>query len=216
MVKRLRTILKENRRYIGIAVLLMFMGGVIGYISADQFTEALRRMINGIKKSSEQVQTLTELFWFIFKNNVMVSISMIGFGIFLFGIYPAFSLIINGVVLGFFLKTLSSNGLSVGKVLVGGILPHGILELSVIILAGAVGIRFGVQLYEWFLAVLVPERRKAANDRLYRLLEQLPLLFGVIVFGLFVAAIIETMVTPLVLDALLTEQERTVMRDTFK
>ena len=216
MVKRLRTILQENRRYIGIAVLLMFMGGVIGYISADQFTEVLKRMIEGLKKSSEQMRTPTEIFWFIFKNNVMVSISMIGFGVFLFGIYPAFSLLINGAVLGFFLKTLSSKGLGIGKVLLGGILPHGILELSVIILAGAIGIRIGVQLYQWFLSVLVPERRKAANDRLYRFLEQLPLLFGVIVVGLLVAAIIEATITPFVLDALLTEQERMTMQNTFK
>ncbi|BAU26062.1 stage II sporulation protein M [Aneurinibacillus soli] len=216
MVKRLSYILQENRRYIGIAALLMVMGGAIGYISADQFAETLKRMIDGILKSAKQEQTGADIFWLIFRNNVMVAMMMIGLGIFFFGIYPAFTLLMNGAILGFLLKTISSKGISASKVLIGGILPHGILELSMIILSGAIGMKLGIRLYEWVLAMLVPERRRMANDRLYKLLEQLPLLFGTVVLGLFVAAIIETMITPYILQALLTVQEASVMKQIFK
>lgn len=215
MAKRLLYVLQGNWRYIGIAAFLMVMGGVIGYID-DQFGEMLKHMIDNISKSVKQEQVGSGIFWMIFKNNVMVSMMMIGLGIFFIGIFPACILLINGAIVGFLLKTISLKGISAGKLLIGGILPHGILEVSMIILSGAIGIKLGVKLYEWLLAVFIPERRKAANDQLYKLLAQLPFLFGTIVLGLFVAAIIETMITPYILHALLTTQEESVIRQVFK
>lgn len=216
MAKRLLYTLQENWRYIGIAALLMVIGGVIGYIDANQFGETLKQMMKDVLKNVKHEQVESDIFWIIFKNNVMVAMMMIGFGIFFVGIFPVCILLINGAILGFLLKMISLKGINAGKFLVGGILPHGILELSMIILSGAIGIKLGVKLYEWLLAMFVPGRRKVANDRLYKALEQLPFLFGTIVLGLFVAAIIETMITPYLLQALLTTQEVSMMKQILK
>ncbi|WCK54800.1 stage II sporulation protein M [Aneurinibacillus sp. Ricciae_BoGa-3] len=199
MLKRLGGIIRDNKGYISLGFALMVIGVLIGYVSADiikHIASNLFRGIDRIARDIEHVQSPLYTFWVLFKNNLMAAVSMLGLGIFLFGIYPAFGLLVNGIILGFLLRVYANIGINPLKIFVLGILPHGIFELSAIILAASIGIKLGVIMYQWFLSLFVQERRKAASSRFSKLLRDLPVIVGAIVVMLFIAAIIESTVTP--------------------
>jgi stage II sporulation protein M len=190
--------LQKTKNYILASLLLFVCGMWIGWES-EQFRDFLYRQVQGL---GEVAQTLSSMdnpqlwfFVFIFFNNAIKSIIVIFSGVFI-GIFPIFFLLINGMVLGFVLAETESY-LSSAELFVKGILPHGIIELPVIIIAAAYGIRFGAVV----LGKLFRRRREHSEEKSVRafLQETWPLsLF--IVAALFVAALIEATITPWLLQ----------------
>lgn len=89
------------------------------------------------------------------------------------------------------------------------------MELSAIIFASAIGIKLGVLTYDWIVSWFVKERRAGAKARFGEMLRDLPLIIGTIVVMLFLAAIIESTVTPLLIQNFMG-QEMSVVKDMFK
>lgn len=109
----------------------------------------------------------------------------------IFNLVPVLALTVNGWLLGF-LSVIVTSEKSLGFVL-AALLPHGIFEIPALILGEAAALSFGTAL---ILALLKKERRSLLLPNLKRNLRYLVIALVL----LLPAAIIETFVTPLLLD----------------
>lgn len=127
----------------------------------------------------------------ILGNNARSAAVSMALGLLPFLFLPAFSLLVNGVVIGGVLAVVAGQqGASVGQLVVFGLLPHGIFELPAILLAIAAGLWLCLNMCRLILkkpSALPLEEALPALLRLF-LLTVLPLLI--------VAAAIEGYLTP--------------------
>jgi uncharacterized membrane protein SpoIIM required for sporulation len=77
---------------------------------------------------------------FIMSNNIRVSILVFGGGV-AFGVFAGYVLVINGLILGGVLGLATHYGM--GDALLGFVIGHGVIELSVIFMAGGAGLQLG-------------------------------------------------------------------------
>ncbi len=122
----------------------------------------------------------------IFTNNIRVSFAAVAGGI-TFGLVTAGVLIFNGVLVGVVAGVGAAAGN--GSVLVQLLVPHGVLELSCIVVAGAAGLRMG-----W--ALVDPGRRPRGQALAAEARAATELVLGTAVW-LVVAGLTEGLVTPL-------------------
>lgn len=153
---------KEMKHYFIAAILVFATGCVLGFFNADQFAFFIEEQLKGIEGIAEKVKDAQYpqimLIVLIFFNNLFVSIFCVFAGLF-FGIFPLFSLVVNGMVLGYIGETQWSED-QFGFYL-KGILPHGILEIPAIIIACAYGIRLGLLMARGLFSI------GSANGRLH-------------------------------------------------
>jgi len=122
---------------------LVFVGGVFaGYSFVYNFPEETQQIVEELKEffASGEEMTQFQIFLFILKNNITKLFMILLLGIFA-GIIPLLASFANGMILGIF-GCLVAESLSWQFFLVG-ILPHGIIEIPVLILAAAIGMRIG-------------------------------------------------------------------------
>ena len=119
-------------------------------------------------------------------NNIQVTFAAVAGGI-AFGLLTAGVLIFNGIVIGVVAGVGSAAGN--GSALVELVVPHGVLELSCIVVAGAAGLRIG-----W--ALVDPGRRPRGQALLAEGRAAIELVLGTAVW-LVVAGLTEGVVTPL-------------------
>lgn len=122
----------------------------------------------------------------IFTNNIRVSFLAVAGGLTL-GLLTAAVLLFNGVLIGVVagVGTAAGNG----RVIVELVAPHGVLELSCIIVAGAAGLRMG-----W--ALVDPGRRPRGQALMTEGRAAMELVLGTAVW-LVVAGLTEGLITPL-------------------
>lgn len=122
----------------------------------------------------------------IFTNNIRVTFGALAGGI-TFGLLTAAVLLFNGVLIG----VVAGVGVAAGNgsVLVELIIPHGVLELSCIVVAGAAGLRIG-----W--ALVDPGRRPRGQALVTEGRAAVELVLGTALW-LVVAGLTEGLVTPL-------------------
>lgn len=139
---------KQMNPYIAFGSILFLAGMAIGGTN-PAFKSFLNEQLKGLGQLADMIDkssnpTLTMIV-FIFLNNAIKSILVIYLGA-LFGILPFFFLVVNGMLIGYLLKTSAElhGGGYVMELIVKGLLPHGILEIPAIIIACAYGLRFGV------------------------------------------------------------------------
>ena len=133
--------------------------------------------------------------WWIFQNNtrvllVAMLLSAISFGVAAYILVPPVF-----VVLGYLASQLIPAGYSV--LFFGAIVPHGIIEVPIVLIGTAVVFRLGA------VVTKPPQGQTVGHAWLVTLGDTLKLWLGVILPGLLVAAIIEAYVTLPVLSALL-------------
>ncbi|MFC1901558.1 stage II sporulation protein M [Chloroflexota bacterium] len=104
---------------------------------------------------------------------------------------PVIALVLNGTLLSF-VSVIVTREASLG-LLLAGVLPHGILEIPAFIMGEAAALSFGATA---IMALLSRERRNQLLPNLKQNSKYLLLAFGLLV----PAAIIETFVTPLLLQ----------------
>jgi uncharacterized membrane protein SpoIIM required for sporulation len=122
---------------------------------------------------------------FIMSNNIRVAILAFGGGI-TFGLFTLYMLISNGLVIGAVLGLAAHYGMS--QTLVEFIIGHGVIELSVIFIAGGAGLQLG-----WALFNPGPYTRRdalgiAARRAVYLVIAAVPLLV--------IAGLIEGFISP--------------------
>lgn len=158
--------------------------------------EILLEQLKGIQQIVESVddKEATELWLFIgiFKNNLTAMLLMVALGIF-FGIFPFFSLFINGLILGY-VGDLAMEQVSFFN-FAKAIVPHGILEIPALLLAAAYGLKLGGLSFRAIGSLFSRSRGENFAADFMRVLKLLVPLIGLLVILLFFAALIESTLT---------------------
>lgn len=152
-------------------------------------------------KETKAAHSTLFTFWTIFSHNVMISAAFIILG-FVFGIFPAIYMWVNGLLMGFVVSISNQQAhIPAWKVFVYGMLPHGIFELTAIIWAAALGMANGFAVLG---AIGVrgrePAREAGGTSGVRFAFRRSVRGFAYIVGMLFVAAIIESTLTPIIIN----------------
>lgn len=188
--------MKEMKHYFVAAAATFLIGIYLGYTQPEQFffflQDQSKQIQQIVEKIAAQDHTQWRLLLFVFANNVMVSVLMVYSGV-LLGFIPLFTLITNGMMLGY-LANLNVPDKGWGEFLLA-LVPHGIIEIPAVIIACAYGIKFGTVAAKGVLFLPSPARRMANNQAFTRLLKvSVPLVLFVCGL-LLLAAVVESMVT---------------------
>jgi stage II sporulation protein M len=153
------------------------------------FLERLQQIANLMKGQS--VLARIAIIWF---NNLMASGSAIVMGVFL-GVFPLLSLLGNGLAIGIMQHLVEQKGLGAAQFYLG-LLPHGIFELPAFFIAVGLGIRFGSIPFRLIWQRHMSEERRPLLRIFFRETRYYLVLITTL---LFVAAVIEITVSPIIL-----------------
>ncbi len=137
---------RDVRPYFIFALILFFAAMVVGGTpsgATDFIKDQVRSMADLAQETEKADNPQMAFFWLIFKKNVLACIMTMYLGIGA-GIFPLFTMALNGMLMGFLFGAMSQEGQPVGLLIVKGILPHGILELPALFLAAGFGMMLGV------------------------------------------------------------------------
>jgi uncharacterized membrane protein SpoIIM required for sporulation len=119
-------------------------------------------------------------------------------GLFSFGVLGVLILMLPFVLIGYFSATVAGVGLSPAIFLAAFVLPHGILEIPAILLAGGALLRLGATL------AAPAEGRTMGEALLHSLADWFRMMLAVVIPMFFAAAVLEIFVTPQVAALLLS------------
>ncbi|KRE93805.1 hypothetical protein ASG89_32480 [Paenibacillus sp. Soil766] len=187
---------KEMKHYFIVVVLVFGFSLYMGWANSEQFSHFLQEQLKGLQPMIKTINAKENpqvwLFIFIFLNNAIKSVLIVFCGIFL-GVLPLFMLIANGMILGYVLSLQTHE--STLYIVLKGILPHGIIEIPVILLACAYGLKIGMLVWKMGVQLLVPAEKRSARIELLRIFQLTkPLSIGIVAL-LLIAAIIESTLT---------------------
>ncbi|MEL6405725.1 MAG: stage II sporulation protein M [Chloroflexota bacterium] len=130
-------------------------------------------------------------FWGIFTNNLRVLALAFGLSLISFGVAGYVIVPIVFIVLGYTASQLMGTGF--GALYLAGLLPHGIVEIPIILIATAAMVHVGASLTK------PPKNTTVGTAWRDALGDAIRIYFGIVLPGLIIAALIETIVTfPLV------------------
>jgi stage II sporulation protein M len=153
------------------------------------FFERLKQIADLMK--GQPVWVRIGIIWF---NNLTASLSAILLGIF-WAVFPLFSLIGNGLAVGIMQRMVQQTGLGATRFYLS-LLPHGIFELPAFFIAVGLGIRLGIIPFRLIWQRHMTEQRLP----LFRVFfQELRYYLALITVLLFVAAVIEITVSPMIL-----------------
>lgn len=177
--------LSSLKRSFGLTLVLFFGTITLGFLLGDSFGMLWSYL-------EEFVQSIPEnnfiLFFIIFGNNTIKSFLAMIFGAF-FCVIPVLFIAFNGLVIGVASSFIVDNsGL---RYLLIGLMPHGVIEIPMVLLSAAVGINLGLESIR---------KIKSKDGDVKRELTKGLKLFSVLILPLlFVAALIESFITPFLL-----------------
>lgn len=191
--------------YIAFGCILFFAGIVVGGSNTaisdmmDQQLEAIAELAQQLDQSDNPTMSYI---LFIFFNNAIKSLFIMYLGAFL-GLVPLFFLVFNGMIIGYLLnRTAELQGAgTVMEMIFKGLLPHGIIEIPAIIIAGAYGMRFGVLVLKLMKSTVSPNGQvdKSGLEILFFMKKTIPVAV-VLTISLLVASLIESIITPWLLN----------------
>lgn len=186
-------ITKEDfRAYITLTAFIFFFAVLGGYLGAINSPERSRIIVDSFFDNLDFARNLSPslIFIFIFINNALKAILVILFGFF-FAIVPLVFIYTNGELIGLIAGVFQKEH-SLSNIVLG-LLPHGILEIPAMILATAYGIWLGNCFY----------RRLRYKDQFrVHFFYAMGKFFKVILPLFFLAALIESFLTPIILKYL--------------
>jgi stage II sporulation protein M len=172
-----------------LAASIFFVSLVLGTLIGRNTVEGLMGQLGAILEPLALTGKLTMLlFLIIFINNAIKALGIIFLGI-LLGLPPLLFIVLNGFILGGLGSVLESvNG---WRYVMASFVPHGVIEIPLILLAAALGFTVGMESLKWLV-------RRESQVKL-QLSNGLKVYVRWILPGLAVAAIIEVLVTPLLI-----------------
>jgi stage II sporulation protein M len=134
--------LKDSKKFIFSVIILFAVFLLIGlFVPAPQYLQdILKDLLSDLFKKTQNL-SLPRLIWYIFSNNVQVSLFGMLLGMIFFGIIPLFITVMNGYILGyvFSISVQQAGILSLWK-----IFPHGIFELPAVFISLGMGLKLGI------------------------------------------------------------------------
>lgn len=130
------------RRYIFISTLVFVFSTFIGFGLAQSGNKEVKAIFEQLFQEFADIGTAgpVTLFLLIFFNNTIKSFLMMILGT-LFGIAPIFFLFSNGFILGIVMYALQEK-MTLATITLG-LLPHGIIEIPLLLLSAALGLWLG-------------------------------------------------------------------------
>jgi stage II sporulation protein M len=184
--KDIRQYLYEIKSYLLFSALLFIFSFCLGYVLAQNFPRETQEIIKNLESMfipAKEMSSL-ELFVFILENNITKLSAVIFLGV-LAGIIPFLVVFSNGLILGVLFSIILEKA-SLDFFLLG-ILPHGIIEIPVLIISGAIGLRLGkIAVFRIF------SKKESFKSEFYK---GIKLYVFVLVPLLFIAAFIEAFIT---------------------
>jgi uncharacterized membrane protein SpoIIM required for sporulation len=175
-------------------VILLFAGFLVGValvnrfplpaqlLDLDNFDERFLGVLSAMGFSS-----FSGASYVVFHNMRVILLASL-LGLFSFGVLGVIVLMLPMVMLGYLLANLMMAGFT--SVALAAVLPHGMLEIPVMVLAGAAILRLGATL-------VAPAKDRSIGEAVLRALaDWTRILFGLILPLLIGAAVIEVMLTP--------------------
>jgi stage II sporulation protein M len=184
------SLLKDNWKYLAIATGLLLIGMLLGVIAGSSGemsgSNSIVEQLEPLFQFYKPYQPFTVVFLF-FKNLLTAGMAFLLSPLIF---VPAAILLLNGYLLGM-VGSIVANEVSLWAAL-ASLAPHGIFEMPALVIAAAAGFRFGI-------AVLKKIKSKiGGTDYLVSYdFEKSLRLFVLSAILLFVAAIMETYVTPM-------------------
>lgn len=177
------------RKYILIMFVVFFFSISIGILTSIINPELSDNYFEMFEKSFSWIKTLNPFFimFLIFLNNAVKSFLALILGVGL-GIIPLIFVAINGAILGMLADVVSKQQGTL--FVIAAILPHGIIEVPTILISAGIGLRLGYGMYLSLQGMEVDIKRELKRGIRFYIKVILPLLF--------VAAVVETLVTPLI------------------
>jgi len=177
-----------------LATSIFFATIVVGTLIGQNLVEGLLSELGAVLGPLASTGNLSFLLLLIiFINNAVKALGLIFLGI-LLGLPPVLFIGLNGFILGGLGSALEAvNG---WRYVMASFIPHGVIEIPVVLLATALGFTVGMESARWLA-------RKESRVRL-RLSDGLKVYLRWILPGLAIAAIIEAFVTPLVIGLVST------------
>ncbi|SFX37483.1 stage II sporulation protein M [Thermoactinomyces sp. DSM 45891] len=195
-LKRLWFALKAEKRLILVVTALFFVSALMGSVNTEQWRK-LFDQLQIFDHFDKMIQSLgANPSWFkvskeIFINNLTACLMLIGMGV-LLGIPTISSLITNGLLVGYVITVSSQEtGISGWSLFFTKIVPHGIFELPAIFLAAALGLRIGISVFSSVVSLFKSANRTQTQVEWKEIGQRLPLLLGLIVLLLLIAASVE-------------------------
>lgn len=197
--RRIYNLLKRDR-LLFLIMLLLFLAGIWqgGEITKThpRIAQTIENMIqNKFGSMKDWLIDKPSYMWIfvIWFNNIRAAILSFLSGIVFF--FPPLFVILQGVIVGLVQNLSITSHLSVTQFYIS-LLPHGIMELSAIFIISGLGVRFGFMLYRSFWRLL----QGKDNQQLFKNFAlEIRDYFILIIVMLFIAAIIEVTISPLVL-----------------
>jgi stage II sporulation protein M len=172
-----------------LAASIFFVSLLLGTLIGRNTVEGLMGQLGAILEPLALTGKLTMLlFLIIFINNAIKALGIIFLGI-LLGLPPLLFIVLNGFILGGLGSVLES--VHGWRYVMASFVPHGVIEIPVILLAAALGFTVGMESLKWLV-------RRESQVKL-QLSNGLKVYVRWILPGLAVAAIIEVLVTPLLI-----------------
>jgi len=178
-----------------LASALLFAAGIAvgsGNPSLQNYLQSqIEPLIGTVERLEAMENTQLWMFLFIFFNNFIKAVAIVFLGA-LLGVIPIYFLFANGMVLGFVIAMASQSGANAASLVITGILPHGILELTAIMIAGAYGMKYGVLIIRELMSAM---RGRASVNELRAFHGTLKRLMSFLFLAMLAAAFIESTVT---------------------
>jgi len=172
-----------------LATSIFFVSLVLGTLIGQNTVERLMRQFGVVLEPLASMGKLSiVLVLIIFINNAIKALGLVFLGI-LLGLPPLLFIGLNGFILGGLGSALES--VEGWRYVVASFVPHGVIEIPVILLATALSLTLGMESLKWLI-------RRESRVKL-QLSDCLKVYLRWILPGLAVAAIIEVFVTPLLI-----------------
>jgi len=172
-----------------LATSIFFVSLILGELIGQNTVEGLMGQFGAVLEPLASTGKLSILLvLLIFINNAIKALGLVFSGI-LLGLPPLLFVGLNGFILGGLGSALESvNG---WRYVMASFVPHGVIEIPVILLATALGLTVGMESFKWLV-------RRESRIKL-QLSDCLKVYLRWILPGLAIAAIIEVFVTPLLI-----------------
>ncbi|KAF5409965.1 MAG: hypothetical protein C5S43_05580 [Candidatus Methanocomedens sp.] len=192
----MRTYITLLRPYLIIITSLFAVSVLAGYLAGYFNPEIVEQLMGQFEESYGWIadESPMVIMLFIFANNTLNSFIAMLLGV-VFGLWPILFILINGFFVGVVVFDVARE---IGVlVILAALIPHGIIELPMIFLSAAIGLRLG---YLTFLKI----SHKMEISIQQELFQAVRFFIKLIIPLLFIAALIETFVTTTILYILMS------------
>jgi stage II sporulation protein M len=175
-----------------VVIVFVFFGSLLtGYVSAVSFPDIADTLMKNLSSDFGRILTMSPLYIMltIFLRNAFVSLVSLVLGLAL-GVFPILIIAFNGYLVGVISYIVGQQKGFLFILL--ALLPHGIIELPMVFLSASIGLRLGYHVFLYLIGRPTELKKELIQGLKFFSLWIMPLLF--------VAAIIETFITPLILS----------------